>query len=30
MQEYFQNKVILRGSHQDAFLNIAVLKAYFW
>ena len=28
IQEYFQSKVVLRSSHQDAFFNIAVLQLW--
>ena len=29
MQEYFQNKIVLRSSHQDTFFNIAVLQLWW-
>ena len=29
MQECFQNKIVLRSSHQDAFFNIAVLQLWW-
>ena len=28
MQECFQNKSVLRSSHQDTFFNIAVLRLW--